>query len=48
MRAAKIRALPVNDFHIDNAAVQANGQARLPMHVWRVKPASKATHPWDF
>jgi branched-chain amino acid transport system substrate-binding protein len=46
--AAKMRAMPVNDFYNDNTPVQPNGQLQLPMHVWRVKPASQATHKWDF
>ena len=46
--AAKMRALPVNDFYNDNNPVQPNGQLQLPMHIWRVKPAAKATHKWDY
>jgi branched-chain amino acid transport system substrate-binding protein len=46
--ATKMRALPVNDFYNDNNPVQPNGQLQLPMHIWRVKPASKATHKWDY
>ncbi len=46
--AAKMRAMPVDDFYNDNAPVQPNGQLQLPMHIWRVKPASRATHKWDF
>jgi branched-chain amino acid transport system substrate-binding protein len=46
--AAKMRAMPVNDFFHDNVPVRANGQVLDPMHVWRVKPSAKATHRWDF
>ena len=46
--AAKMRALPVNDFYHDNVPVQVNGQVLDPMHVWRVKPSAQATHKWDF
>jgi branched-chain amino acid transport system substrate-binding protein len=46
--AAKMRALPVTDFYNDQVLVQPNGQLQLPMHVWRVKPASRAAHKWDF
>lgn len=46
--AAKMHALPVSDFYNDNVAMQPNGQAQVPMHVWRVKPGSKAGHTWDF
>ena len=46
--AAKMRAMPVNDFYHDNVPVQANGQVLDPMLVWRVKPSAKATHKWDF
>jgi branched-chain amino acid transport system substrate-binding protein len=46
--AAKMRAMPVNDFYHDNIPVQANGQVLDPMLVWRVKPSAKATHRWDF
>ena len=46
--AAKMHALPVNDFYNDRVPMQPNGQAQMPMHVWRVKPASQSTHKWDF
>jgi branched-chain amino acid transport system substrate-binding protein len=46
--AAKMRALPVTDFYNDQVPVLPNGQLQLPMHVWRVKPASRAAHKWDF
>jgi branched-chain amino acid transport system substrate-binding protein len=46
--AAKMRALPVTDFYNDQVLVQPNGQLQLPTHVWRVKPASRAAHKWDF
>ncbi len=46
--AAKMHALPVTDFYNDQVPVQPNGQLQLPMHVWRVKPASQSTHKWDF
>ena len=45
---AKMRAMPVNDFYNTGTPVQPNGQLQLPMHVWRVKPASKAAQRWDF
>jgi branched-chain amino acid transport system substrate-binding protein len=46
--AAKMHAMPVNDFYHDNVPVQANGQVLDAMHVWRVKPKAQATHKWDF
>lgn len=46
--AAKMHEMPVNDFYHDNVPVRANGQVMDPMHVWRVKPAAKAAHKWDF
>lgn len=46
--AAKMHAMPVNDFYHDNVPVQANGQVLDPMYVWRVKASAKATHKWDF
>jgi branched-chain amino acid transport system substrate-binding protein len=46
--AAKMHAMPVNDFYHDNVPVRANGQVQDPMHVWRVKPTAKSTHKWDF
>ncbi len=46
--AARMHAMPVNDFFHDDVAVRANGQVQDPMYVWRVKPAAKATHKWDF
>lgn len=46
--AAKMRAMPVNDFYHDNVPIRPNNQVQDPMHVWRVKPASKAAHKWDF
>jgi branched-chain amino acid transport system substrate-binding protein len=46
--AARMRALPVNDFYHDDVPVRANGQVLDPMHVWRVKPTSASTHKWDF
>jgi branched-chain amino acid transport system substrate-binding protein len=46
--AAKMRAMPVNDFFHDNVPVAANGQVLGPMYFWRVKPGARATHRWDF
>jgi branched-chain amino acid transport system substrate-binding protein len=46
--AAKMRAMPVNDFYHDNVPLRPNGQVLDPMHVWRVKPSSAAKHKWDF
>jgi branched-chain amino acid transport system substrate-binding protein len=46
--AARMRAMPVNDFYCKNLAVQANGQLLMPVSVWRVKPAAQAAHRWDF
>jgi branched-chain amino acid transport system substrate-binding protein len=46
--AAKMHAMPVNDFYHDNVPMRPNGLVEDPMHVWRVKPASKAAHRWDF
>ena len=46
--AAKMHAMPLNDFFHDNVPVRANGQAQDQMYVWRVKPATKAAHKWDF
>jgi branched-chain amino acid transport system substrate-binding protein len=45
---AKMHAMPVNDFYHDNVPMRPNGLVEDPMHVWRVKPVSKATHKWDF
>ncbi len=46
--AAKMRAMPVNDFYHDSVPVQANGQILDPMYVWRVKPSARAAYKWDF
>lgn len=46
--AAKMHAMPVSDFYHDNVPVRSNGQVLDAMHVWRVKPAAKAAHKWDF
>ena len=45
---AKMRATPVTDFYNDHTPVQPNGQLQMPMHIWRIKPADRATHKWDF
>jgi branched-chain amino acid transport system substrate-binding protein len=46
--AARMHAMPVSDFYHDDVPVRTNGQVQDPMHVWRVKPAAKSTHQWDF
>ena len=46
--AAKMHAIPLNDFFNDNVPMQPNGQAQMPMHIWRVKSAKKAAHRWDY
>jgi branched-chain amino acid transport system substrate-binding protein len=46
--AAKMHAMPVNDFYHDDVPIQANGQCLDPMHVWRVKPTAQAKYKWDF
>lgn len=46
--AAKMHAMPVNDFYHDRVPVRSNGQVLDSMHVWRVKPTAEAKHKWDF
>jgi branched-chain amino acid transport system substrate-binding protein len=46
--AAKMRAMPVNDFYNSNVPIQPNGQLQMPMMIWRVKPSSRAAHQWDY
>ncbi len=45
--AAKMRALPVNDFYNSDVRIQANGSVPHAMYVWEVKPLAQSTHRWD-
>ncbi|HKM62590.1 MAG TPA: ABC transporter substrate-binding protein [Acidisphaera sp.] len=45
--AAKMRAMPLDDFYNSNVRIMANGCVPHTMYLWEVKPASEATHRWD-
>ncbi len=46
--AAKMRAMPVNDFYHEDARIEPNGRVAEKMYVWQVKPASESKGKWDF
>ncbi|WP_428486230.1 ABC transporter substrate-binding protein [Rhodopila sp.] len=45
--AAKMRALPLDDFYNSNVRIMANGCVPHTMYLWEVKPAAAAKHRWD-
>jgi branched-chain amino acid transport system substrate-binding protein len=46
--AAKMHAMPVNDFYNTDVQIDPNGCVRHTMYVWQVKPSKEAKHRWDF
>ena len=46
--AAKMHAMPVNDFYHDNVRIEPNGRVEDTMYVWQVKPAAESRYKWDF
>jgi branched-chain amino acid transport system substrate-binding protein len=46
--AAKMHAMPLEDFYHDNIPVQPNGQSLDTIHVWQVKPPAASRSRWDF
>ncbi|MGH7043160.1 MAG: ABC transporter substrate-binding protein [Acetobacteraceae bacterium] len=46
--AAKMHALPVNDFYNANVAIQPNGRVLETMFLWQVKPPSSHQVKYDF
>jgi branched-chain amino acid transport system substrate-binding protein len=44
---AKMRALPVSDFYVDNARVRADGRLLHDMYLVRVKSPAASKSPWD-
>jgi branched-chain amino acid transport system substrate-binding protein len=44
---AKMRALPVSDFYVDNAHVRADGRLLHDMYLVRVKSPATSKSPWD-
>lgn len=45
--AAKMRAIPLNDFYNSNVRIMANGCVPHTMNLWEVKPSAAAKHRWD-
>jgi branched-chain amino acid transport system substrate-binding protein len=46
--AAKMHAMPVNDFYNTDVRIDPNGCVRHTMYVWQVKSSEEAKHKWDF
>jgi branched-chain amino acid transport system substrate-binding protein len=46
--AAKMKAMPVNDFYNDNVRVREDGRTMHVMYLWQVKPEAEAKHRYDF
>lgn len=46
--AAKMHAMPVNDFYHEDVHIEPNGRVAEKMYVWQVKPASPSQGKWDF
>ncbi len=46
--AAKIRAMPVNDFYNTNVQIDPDGCVRHTMHIWQVKSPAELKGKWDF
>lgn len=46
--AAKMHALPVNDFWSKDVTVRADGRVLRDMHLFKVKAASESRKPWDY
>jgi len=46
--AAKIRAMPVNDFYNANVTIDPDGCVRHTMHIWQVKSPGESKGKWDF
>lgn len=46
--AAKMHAMPVNDFYNTNVHIDVNGCVRHKMYVWQVKTPAESKHKWDF
>jgi len=45
---AQMKATPVNDFYNTNVKIREDGRVMHEMHLWQVKPAAEARHPYDF
>ena len=45
--AAKMRAMPLDDFYNKGVRIEANGCVPHTMYLWQVKPASQAKYKWD-
>jgi branched-chain amino acid transport system substrate-binding protein len=46
--AAKMKALPVNDFYNTNVKVREDGRVMHQMYLWQVKPVSESKSKYDF
>jgi branched-chain amino acid transport system substrate-binding protein len=44
----KMRAMPVNDFYVNNARVRADGRLMHDMYLVRVKSPAESKAPWDY
>jgi len=45
---AQMKATPVNDFYNTNVKIREDGRVMHEMHLWQVKPAAEARHPYDY
>jgi branched-chain amino acid transport system substrate-binding protein len=46
--AAKMKAIPVNDFYNDNVKIREDGRVMHVMYLWQVKAASESKYPFDY
>ena len=46
--AAKMHAMPVNDFYNTNVHIDPNGCVRHKAYVWQVKTPAESKYKWDF
>lgn len=46
--AAKMKAMPVNDFYNTNVKIREDGRVMHEMYLWQVKPVSEAKSKYDF
>nr|WP_294529107.1 ABC transporter substrate-binding protein [uncultured Rhodopila sp.] len=46
--AAKMKAIPVNDFYNDNVKIRQDGRVMHGIYLWQVKPVAEARYPNDF
>jgi branched-chain amino acid transport system substrate-binding protein len=46
--AAKMKALPVNDFYNTDVKVREDGRVMHVMYLWQVKPTADSKYPYDY